>query len=308
MNFYNETIEKIKNICENGNSEYSIDEPLKNHTTFKVGGNCKIMFYPSSAGDILKVLEVAQQYNLKFAVIGNGSNIIASDSGFDGIIIEFGHKFADTEIQGNTISCKSGLSLNSLCLTALKNSLTGLEFAWGIPGTVGGALYMNAGAYGGEMSDIVMSAEFIDTKRLDKGIMTIDKSDMKLAYRKSIFSCSDMIITGVTVRLEDGEQDKIKARMNELISKRKEKQPLEYPSAGSTFKRPEGSYASLLIEQCGLKGTAVGDAEVSRKHSGFIINKGNATCSDIIKLTEIVKERVYEKTGYKLELEPEILG
>lgn len=308
MNFYNETIEKIKNICENGNSAYSVDEPLKNHTTFKVGGNCKIMFFPSSAEDVLKVLEVAEQYNLKFAVIGNGSNIIASDNGFDGIIIEFGSRFSDTKIHGHTITCESGLSLNSLCLAALKSSLTGLEFAWGIPGTVGGALYMNAGAYGGEMSDVVVSADFIDTSHIDKGIMTIDKSNMNLAYRKSIFSSSDMIITSVTINLEDGEQDKIKARMNELISKRKEKQPLEYPSAGSTFKRPEGSYASLLIEQCGLKGTAVGDAEVSRKHSGFIINKGNATCSDIIKLTEIVKERVYEKTGYKLELEPEILG
>jgi UDP-N-acetylmuramate dehydrogenase len=218
-----------------------------------------------------------------------------------------GKAFSDIRLLNETdIFCQAGTSLADVCAFALKNELTGLEFAYGIPGTAGGALYMNAGAYGGEMKDVVSSAHFIDS---GIELKSINKSDMELSYRSSIFSKnSDYVITDMILSLKKGKSGEISSKMHELLGKRKDKQPLNFPSAGSTFKRPEGSYASLLIEQCGLKGTSVGGAQVSTKHSGFIINKGGATSNDIIELAGKVKCRVKEETGYVLELEPEILG
>lgn len=292
-------------ICSELKSGFFTDEPLKNHVSFKIGGNCRMLISVNSVKCIQDITRFCRDEKIKYAVIGKGSNILVPDSGFDGIILLFGKDFSDIKVTGeNTIFCQSGASLKSLCCTALENSLSGSEFAYGIPGTVGGAVFMNAGAYGGEMKDIITSAEYIDSSG---ELKTIQAADMELSYRHSFFSDRNCIITGASFRLASGNYNDIKNRMNELISKRREKQPLEYPSAGSTFKRPEGAYAAALIEQCGLKGMSIGDAEVSTKHSGFIINKGNATFNDVMQLIETVQKTVKEKTGYILEMEPEII-
>lgn len=220
------------------------------------------------------------------------------------MILHFGSTFSNIIINGTTIKCDAGALLASVCMQACRNGLGGMENLYGIPGTVGGALYMNAGAYGSEMKNIVVSAEYIDE---NGEIQTISADEMELSYRHSIFSGRDLVIVSVTMKLYVGESSEIKAAMDECMNKRSSKQPLEYPSAGSTFKRPEGSYASLLIEQCGLKGFTVGGAQVSEKHSGFVINKGGATCADVLKLCQEVKRIVMEKSGYILELEPIIL-
>ncbi len=293
-------------LCEKTGCEYKLNEPLKNHTTFKIGGKAKMLVLINSQETLVELFRFLRENNIKFFVLGKGSNILADDNGFDGVILKISNKFSQIiQLNEKEVYCMAGTPLSELCLFALENSLTGLEFAYGIPGTAGGALYMNAGAYGGEMRDVVISARYIDKTG---NIISINADEMKLSYRHSIFSeNSDNIIVDMVFELEKGNKTEIKAKMDELLQKRKDKQPLEYPSAGSTFKRPEGSYASLLIEQCGLKGFSVGDAQVSEKHSGFVINKGNATFEDVIKLTEEVKKIVKDKTGYVLELEPIVL-
>jgi UDP-N-acetylmuramate dehydrogenase len=252
----------------------------------------------------VKLIKYLRENNIKYGIIGRGSNVLVPDEGFDGVVLMFGGDFAKIAVRENTIICQAGVLLASACVHAQQNSLAGMENLFGIPGTVGGAVYMNAGAYGSDMSDVVMSAEYINE---NNEICTIDAADMKLSYRHSIFAENPWIITGVKLKLTEGNSEKIKADMNECMKKRSSKQPLEFPSAGSTFKRPEGSYASLLIDECGLKGMSCGGAVVSEKHSGFVINKGYATCSDVLELCDKVKEIVYNKTGYKLELEPVIL-
>ena len=298
-------INRLISICEECKCSYLLNEPLKKHTTFKVGGLCRIMISVNDTASLMKIVAFLCKNGIRYAVLGNGSNIIADDEGFDGVILLFGNDFSKIRFfADNYIECEAGASLSKLCAAALEKSLTGLEFAWGIPGTVGGALYMNAGAYGGEMSDVVLCAEFID----ENGELKIYSSSLlELSYRHSVFSDSGKIITRVMLSLKKGDYEQIKARMNELMQKRKDKQPLEYPSAGSTFKRPDGAFASALIEQCGLKGASVGGAEVSRKHSGFIVNKSSATSEDILKLVDVVKKKVLEDTGFTLELEPKIL-
>ena len=221
------------------------------------------------------------------------------------MVIDISALGSDIAVEGNTLTAGAGVRLAALCRAALEHGLSGLEFAYGIPGTVGGAVYMNAGAYGGEMKDVIVSADYIDASGETH---SVNADEMKLSYRHSVFAENpDNIITDMTLRLDKGNHDEIQAEMKTLMQKRLDKQPLEYPSAGSTFKRPEGSYASLLIEQCGLKGLTYGEAQVSEKHSGFVVNKGNATFEDVIKLTDEVKKTVLEKTGYSLELEPVIL-
>ena len=299
-------IEKLCSLCEKLGCEYRLNEPLKNHTTFKIGGNAKILVEINSTDTLAELVKFLNKDSVRFFVIGKGSNILAHDDGFDGVILKVSNKFSNVRMTDeNEIYCTAGTPLSELCLFALEHSMTGLEFAYGIPGTAGGALFMNAGAYGGEIKDVVVSARCIDK---NGNIITINAEDMKLSYRHSIFSeNTDYIIADMTFSLEKGEKSEIKSKMDELLQKRKDKQPLEFPSAGSTVKRPEGSYASLLIEQCGLKGMSAGDAQVSEKHSGFVINKGNATFADVLELTGQVKEIVKEKTGYTLELEPIIL-
>lgn len=299
-------IQTLCGLCKDLGCEYKLNEPLKNHTTFKIGGQAKMLVQINSEKSLAELVKYLRSNNIKFFVLGKGSNILASDSGFDGVILKISKDFSKIKLTGeNEIYCTAGTLLSELCLFALEHSLSGLEFAYGIPGTAGGALFMNAGAYGGEIKDIIISARFIDK---NGEIQTIENQDMKLSYRHSIFSeNSENIIVDMTFSLKTGEKNEIKAQMDELLKKRKDKQPLEYPSAGSTFKRPEGSFASLLIDQCGLKGLTVGNAQVSEKHCGFVINKGGATFDDVIKLTDEVKKIVFEKTGYQLELEPIIL-
>ena len=277
---------------------------LSNHVTFRTGGKCRGLIGINSTESAIEILKYIRSRDIKYFVLGNGSNVIPVDEGFDGIVLLIRNEFSGIKVKGNVIESQSGALLSTVCTYAQKAGLSGMENLYGIPGTVGGALYMNAGAYGTEIADIIVSAEYID----DNGILRkISRQDMELSYRHSIFSGKNLLITSVTVELTEGKAEEIRRKMTECLNKRQSKQPLEFPSAGSTFKRPQGSYASLLIEQCGLKGMTCGGAQVSEKHSGFVINKGGATCSDVLELCGKVQEIVKEKTGYILELEPIIL-
>lgn len=298
-------INQLTEICRKFNCEVFEKAELRNYTTFRIGGECGLLIDVNSAESVAEILRYIRENGIKYAVIGRGSNIIASDSGFDGVILHFGNSFAEISVNGTSITAESGAMLSAVCRKAQECGLSGMENLFGIPGTVGGALYMNAGAYGSEMKDVVISAEYIDE---NGGIQTISADEMDLSYRHSIFSQRNCIITSVTMNLCEGDRNGIKSAMDECMQKRIAKQPLEYASAGSTFKRPQGSYASLLIDECGLKGLSVGGAEVSTKHSGFVINKGGATCADVLALCEKVRETVREKTGFILELEPIVLS
>ncbi len=295
---------ELKEICSKYGCKYSEKCMLSSHTTFRIGGECTLLIDVNSAECAAELVKYLRTNGTKYTVLGKGSNIIASDKGYDGVILRIGSEFSDISAEGTTIRAEAGASLAAVCRKAQENGLSGMENLYGIPGAVGGGLYMNAGAYGSEMKDVVVSAEYVNE---NGDICTMSAEDMKLSYRHSVFSENNFIITSVTFSLTEGDSEAIKEAMTECMKKRSSKQPLEYPSAGSTFKRPEGSYASLLIEQCGLKGMSVGGAEVSIKHSGFVINKGGATCEDVLELCRRVREIVLEKTGYSLELEPIIL-
>ena len=296
---------EIINLCEKEKILFLKNESLKNYTTFKIGGNCKILISVDSEKSISQIISFCNKKNIKYAIIGNGSNILVSDLGYDGVIMYVGKHFSKAYIlEDNVIECQSGITLSKLCSFALENNLSGLEFAWGIPGTAGGAVYMNAGAYGGEMSDVVEEVTFFDGEKFQ----TRKKDELNFSYRHSFFTDNDYTISKIRLKLKNGDYNNIKLKMDELMQKRIDKQPLDYPSAGSTFKRPQGAFASALIEQCGLKGCCVGGAEISTKHSGFLINKNNATFEDVINLIDVVKAKVKNDTGYELELEPKILN
>ena len=281
------------------------DEPMKKHITFKLGGNAKRFVTVNNECELKTVLSAVNESYLRYFILGNGSNMLVCDEGFDGVVITLGGEFSEIKLLSESeISCGAGASLSSLCAFARKNSLSGLEFAWGIPGSAGGAAYMNAGAYGGEMKDVLASCEHID-KNGNKG--SFSGEELSLGYRKSVYTDKDFVITKLILNLKKGDYDEINSKMGELMDKRKSKQPLEYPSAGSTFKRPEGYFAAALIEECGLKGLSVGDAEVSVKHSGFVINKGKASCSDVLNLIEKIKAIVKEEKDVELECEVKLL-
>lgn len=285
--------------------DFKENEPLKNHTTFKIGGNCSFLVCPRTQEQLIDILRCCREWNIKKYVIGKGSNILATDEGFDGVIVKLTDSFSEITVEDTVICCQAGASLAKVCYEAYLHGLSGLEFAWGIPGTIGGALYMNAGAYGGEMKDVVISSTHI-TDRLESG--HFHSEQLHLSYRHSIYTdMPDYCITGVRLQLIPGSQSEIKAKMDDLMERRKSKQPLEYPSAGSTFKRPEGNYASALIDQCGLKGLTVGGAQVSEKHCGFVINKNNATCRDVLNLIKQIQEKVFSQTGYRLDCEIKML-
>ncbi len=301
MSLYNEII----TLCENIGCEYLTDAVLKNYTSFKIGGKADLMVFPDSDEKISSIISYANEKSVPTLIIGKGSNMLISDSGFRGLVINT-CKFDDIYlIDETTIHCQSGASLSRLCRFALENSLTGLEFAFGIPGTAGGAAYMNAGAYGGEMSDVLVSCEHIMPDGT-KGIFSGD--ELGFSYRHSSYSDSDLFILSLTLKLEKGNPEIIKSKMDELMFKRKDKQPLEYPSAGSTFKRPEGYFAAALIDECGLKGYTVGGAQVSEKHAGFVVNKGGASYDDVIKLIEHCQKTVMEQKGVFIEPEVKIIG
>ena len=273
------------------------NEPMKNHTTFHIGGNADCFCEVKTVNALKKILTLCKENNIPCFIIGLGSNLLVSDNGFKGIVIKLGGTFTEMYVQDNKISCGAGASLASACVLARKNSLSGLEFAWGIPGSVGGAAYMNAGAYDGEMKDVISEVTFMDKLG---NIKTYQKDELDFGYRHSVFTDTQNIIINVTFTLKPEQQIIINDKMQELMDKRKSKQPINHYSAGSVFKRPEGFYAAALIEECGLKGFSVGGAEVSKKHSGFIVNDHNATAEDVRQLVEYIKKVVLEKKGVEL--------
>ena len=300
---------KFKNFAINlkeilNEEDIRIDEPMKYHTSFKVGGPADILITPRNFQQVIDVIKFCKKNNVPFYIMGNGSNLLVKDGGISGIIIKL-IKLNHIIVEGNKIISESGASLKEISAAALNSSLTGIEFACGIPGSVGGAVTMNAGAYNGEISHIIESAKVVDNFG---EVRVLDRDELKLGYRMSSILMYGYTVLEVTFNLKNGEYEKIKNRIDDLNRRRSQKQPLEYASAGSTFKRPEGHFAAKLIEDSGLKGENVGDAQVSEKHSGFIINRGNATASDILNLIKIVQHRVKEKFNVDLYTEVRIIG
>ncbi len=284
-----------------------INEPMSVHISFKLGGQADYFVGAENAGSLKAILKLAKEYGVGTYILGNGSNVLVSDDGIPGLVVSIPDCFTDIRVDGDRIYCGAGVPLKKLCMTALDNGLAGLEFAYGIPGSVGGAVYMNAGAYGGEIKDVTESVSFI-TK--DGGEGVVGGANCSFGYRCSVFKDNkDNIITGAVFRLVPGEQAEIRAKMDELMERRRSKQPLEYPSAGSTFKRPEGNFAGALIERAGLKGYTVGGASVSEKHAGFVINSNRDICTakDVKRLINNVRGAVFARTGILLEPEVEFL-
>lgn len=280
--------------------KYSLNEPMALHTSFKIGGAADIFLFPESTEQLSEILKTAKRENIPFFVLGKGSNLLVSDNGIEGAVITTVLMQQIMLVNETTVMAEAGASMAAVCRFARDNSLTGLEFAYGIPATVGGALYMNAGAYGGDMSMVVKSATSLSA---DFASVCRKKDDMHLGYRKSIYEENGEVITAVVFELERGDKEKITEDMETFMAKRKKSQPLDYPSAGSTFKRPEGYFAAALIDECGLKGLSVGGAEVSTKHAGFVINKNKATCSDVLSLIKKIKDIVKEKRSVELSTE-----
>ena len=296
----------LKEFLDNEGIVYRENEPMSAHTTFKIGGPADLFVQPASENALSKIVSFCNEREIPFHIIGNGSNLLVSDLGVDGAVIHVG-ALSDYSVGGvNEINCGSGLRLSLLCSYALENGLTGLEFAWGIPGFVGGAVYMNAGAYDSEISNVITECRCITA---DGKFETLTLDKMKLGYRTSIFKeKKNRVITSAKFQLYPGDPETIRSHMDELMLRRKSKQPLEHPSAGSTFKRPTGNFAGTLIEMCGLKGFTIGGAQVSEKHAGFVINVGNATASDVKRVIEAVAEKVFLETSVKLEPEVEFIG
>lgn len=282
-----------------------IDEPMSSHTTFKIGGPADFLVLPSDINEILNVYKLCQDNNVKLTTIGNGSNLVVRDGGIRGIVLKLYKNFSQISVNENIIEGQCGALLSKIANEALKNNLSGLEFASGIPGTLGGAVIMNAGAYGHEMHEVVLETKFIDH---DSQIKTIKNNEHQFGYRKSIFQNKQCIILSTRMQLKEGNQKEIKDMMECLNSQRKSKQPLEMPSAGSVFRRPEGHFVGKLVDDCNLKGYSIGGAQVSEKHSGFIVNKGNATCTDVLDLIKHIKKTVKDNFGVELETEVKIIG
>ena len=280
-------------------------EPMKQHTSFKVGGPAEVFARPQSAKDVESLLRFCREEGAPFFILGRGSNLLVSDAGIAGVVIDMTEALKSVRVSGNIITAEAGASLKSVARKAEESALAGFEFASGIPGTIGGAAFMNAGAYGGEMKDVFKSAEVLTREGKRK---TLDKEAMALSYRSSAVEREGYIILSVTIELQKGDSEAIKALSKELNGRRRDKQPLEYPSAGSTFKRPEGYFAGKLIEEAGLKGYSVGGAQVSEKHCGFVINTGKATAKDIVTLIKDISDRVYADAGVRLEPEVRMLG
>ena len=296
-------IENVKLAAKALGFECFENELMTCHTTFNIGGPADLFVEVSDVNKLPEILKVIKEEGLPVTVIGKGSNLLVSDNGVDGVVLCICDEAI--KVDGLEIECAAGLRLTKLCLAAKNSSLSGLEFACGIPGTVGGAVFMNAGAYGGEINDVLVSCTSVD---LDGNVKVRRKEELKHGYRTSIYKDNNEIIISAKFSLQTGDSEQIRARMEELLSKRKQKQPLEFPSAGSTFKRPEGYFAGTLIEECGLKGRSVGGAEVSVKHAGFVINKGGATCDDVENLIKLIKSTVLKEKGVELETEVIRLG
>ena len=281
-------------------------ELMSRHTTFKVGGPARYYLIPENTGEVRAAIDFADERELPYMVVGRGSNLLFSDREYHGVIIEIGESFSDMSIHlNNTVVVKSGMTLTNMASRLARMGLAGFEFAGGIPGTVGGAIVMNAGAYGGEIKDTLVEVTVMN----EKGeLVKLDADELELSYRHSILQEKNWIVLSGTFTFESGSQDEIRAQIQEYNKRRREKQPLEYASAGSTFKRPEGYFAGKLIEDAGLKGYHIGGARVSDKHAGFVINTGDATASEIHSLIEHVKRKVLEKSGVMLEPEVKMIG
>lgn len=297
--FYNQLIEIIEEkrvLC---------DEPMSKHTTFRVGGPADYFVMPQNTEEVQKVVTLCRENSMPYYVLGNGSNLLVSDRGYRGVIVQIYKEMNRIQIEGTTIRVQAGALLSKIGSAALEAGLTGFEFASGIPGTVGGAVVMNAGAYGGETKDILKSATVLTP---DGAVLTLYNEELELGYRTSVVAKNDYVVLEAEYELSPGEREAIRAKMDELKVQRVTKQPLEFPSAGSTFKRPEGYFAGKLIQDAGLRGFAVGGAQVSEKHCGFVINKGGATAADICELIQQVSDRVMQEFGVRLEPEVKMLG
>lgn len=284
--------------------KYRKEEPLARHTSFRIGGPAARMAFPSACEQLVILMGLAEECGVRPFLLGNGTNLLAADEGLDTLVIQTGEGLNRIALDGGIITADAGVSLARLGVFAWQHSLTGLEFAHGIPGSLGGGVVMNAGAYGGELKDVLREV----TALFPDGVRTLRGEELKFGYRRSVFTdCPEAVVLRARLALTRGDADAIKSRMDELAAKRRASQPLELPSAGSTFKRPEGYFAGTLIEQCGLKGLRVGGAEVSRKHAGFLVNVGGATCADVLGLIEKVQETVLAATGVALEPEVKLI-
>lgn len=296
--------ERLAALCQLEKIPVLWDEPMKNHTSFKIGGPAAALCAPKNRRQLRELVGFVQREGVDSWYIGNGSNLLVSDAGLNGIAILLDSGFdGEIELDGTVLLAPAGKKLSAVCAAACAAGLTGLEFAYGIPGSVGGAVYMNAGAYGGEMKDRLLWVEYLAPTG---EIVRLEQEQLSLSYRHSRFMEEGMegsCIVRAAFGLQRGEKAAIQSEMDRILNQRRQKQPLEYPSAGSTFKRPQGAFAAQLIDECGLKGFTVGGAQVSEKHAGFVINTGKATCADVLELTRQVQECVQEKTGYLLELE-----
>ena len=299
-------LNKLINIL--GDENVFENEPMSMHTTFRIGGPARYFAIVNSEEDLIKTIKLVREENQEYFVLGNGSNILVSDKGFDGVVLQLSGEFDTIHLSGNNIIAGSGLLLSQVAKTALESSLAGLEFASGIPGTIGGAIVMNAGAYGSEMKDVVKAVRILWLEPDEPTIETLTLDDLKLSYRHSILKERKGIVLDVKLTLKPGSKEEIKSIMDDLAAKRREKQPLEYPSAGSTFKRPEGYFAAKLIEDAGLKGYKVGTAMVSDKHAGFVVNTGGAKATEVKQVMDHVVHTVNQSTGITLEPEVILLG
>lgn len=293
-------MEHLKHQLEEAAIPYSCGEPLARHTSFQIGGPAALFCSPRTTEQLIQAFALCREAGVRTYILGNGSNLLFSDKGFDGAVLCTRSLQPEIRVEGDRIIAGAGVSLQQVCEEAARYGLTGLEFAYGIPGSLGGAVYMNAGAYGGETRDVLAEVEFLDETGC---VRTLPASQLELGYRTSVFARTGWCVLRATLQLAKGDREQIQAKMDDLMNRRREKQPLELPSAGSAFKRPEGAFAGSLIEQCGLRGFRVGDAAISEKHCGFIVNLGHASCADVLELARQVSERVHQQTGFVLEKE-----
>lgn len=301
----NQYMEFYKLLGEFYNEEdITVDSPMSEHIYFRVGGPADILVTPVNEEQVVNTLKLCREYNVPYFILGNGSNILVKDGGISGVVIKF-NKLNKITTEGNCVTAQSGALLKDVSKAALENNLRGFEFACGIPGSIGGAVFMNAGAYDGEMAHVIKSARVIDE---NCNIKNLTKEELELGYRSSIVMKKGYVVIEATVELESGEYASIKDKIDDLTNRRDSKQPLEYPSAGSTFKRPEGYFAGKLIQDSGLKGFSIGGAAVSEKHSGFVINKGGATAKDVLDVIAHVQKTVKENFDVELHTEVRIIG
>lgn len=304
MDLTKEQINALIDCCERLGCSYTQQEAMKQHCTFRAGGPAELFVSVQSVEACAQLLQLVKELNVPLHILGKGSNLLVSDDGVEGLVLHLEPK-NDIRRNGNELTVWAGENLYALCLYALEQELSGLEFAYGIPGSVGGAVYMNAGAYGGEVKDCLKWVSYLD-ENLE--VQTLPAEQLELSYRHSMFCGKKYVILEACFELKEGKKEEIKAVMDDVMFKRRDKQPLEHPSAGSTFKRPEGAFAAALIDQCGLKGCRVGGACVSEKHAGFIVNDKQGSCQDILQLIDLVRKEVKEKFGYELETEVEFWG